>query len=81
MFSFNLLKNYNQNCKSLSGAVIERGKTATGTHTPLLDQISNKDSSSTESEEDGEKRSSSSDPFDDSEISSLLKPKSKRSVP
>ena len=47
----------------------------------LFDQISNKESSSAESEEDGDKRSFSSDLFDESEMSSLLKPKSKRRVP
>ena len=36
---------------------------------------------SAESEEDGDKRSFSSDLFDESEMSSLLKPKSKRRVP
>ena len=60
-----------------------RGKTAARTHAPapLIDQISNKESSSAESEEDSDKRSFSSDLFDESEMSSLLKPKSKRRVP
>ena len=64
-------------------AGVERGKTAARTHAPaaLIDQISNKESSSAESEEDGDKRSFSSDLFDESEMSSLLKPKSKRRVP
>ena len=48
---------------------------------PLIDQISNKESSSAESEEDGDKRNFSSDLFDESEMSSLLKPKSKRRLP
>ena len=63
--------------------ILERGKTAARTHAPapLIDQISNKESSSAESEEDGDKRSFSSDLFDESEMSSLLKPKSKRRVP
>ena len=71
------------NYKSPSGARVERGKTAARTHAPapLIDQISNKESSSAESEEDGDKRSFSSDLFDESEMSSLLKPKSKRRVP
>ena len=64
-------------------AGVERGKTAARAHAPapLIDQISNKESSSAESEEDGDKRSFSSDLFDESEMSSLLKPKSKRRVP
>ena len=67
----------------LAGAGVDRGKTIARTHAPapLIDQISNKESSSAESEEDGDKRSFSSDLFDESEMSSLLKPKSKRRVP
>ena len=74
-----MIKNYNLNYKSPSGAGVERGKTHAPA--PLIDQISNKESSSAESEEDGDKRSFSSDLFDESEMSSLLKPKSKRRVP
>ena len=78
-----MIKNYNLNYKSPSGAGVERGKTVARTHAPapLIDQISNKESSSAESEEDGDKRSFSSDLFDESEMSSLLKLKSKRRVP
>ena len=66
-----------------SGARGAVRKTVASSFCPLLHKISNQEASTESEKEDkeDERRSFSADSFDESDFSTLMKPKSKRSVP